>query len=237
MILSELTTGILKNFSSINSGIVLKPGQNQTTWCSNHAIYAMAWFAESIPVECGIFDLRTLTQALSAFDIVPDVQFGEKAVIVKSGVQKIKYVYCNPVVIDQQYKRYTDLKFDDEAATIFSISKEDFIRLRKVASFMSLPNVVVQYDGDQLQFVATDVGSSSSNQTVITIDQAQIRTTPGAPFCFAFEAERLHKLCESGYTVHIVDGARKYGRFVHTEFPLTYTIAASAEKNLVPILD
>lgn len=236
MIVSETTLEILKNFSSINTGIVLREGQSQMTWTPDRNMYASVLFREEIPLECGIFDLRTLVSSLEAFDVTPDVQFEEKAVWIKSGVQKIKYVYCLPETIDLHFRKSFGLKLDVEGSAVFTISSQDMKRIRKVAQFMALPNFVIQFDGTQIQIIATDTKNTSSNRTVVTIDQSQIKTHPTTQFCFSFPAEYIHKLLEGGYTIHVVE-SRKYGRFVHEELPLTYTISAVSEKNLVTLTE
>ena len=57
MKLSENTLNVLKNFASINQGILVKPGKSLRTISSNKAILAEASVDEDFPTEFGIYDL------------------------------------------------------------------------------------------------------------------------------------------------------------------------------------
>ena len=55
---SENTLSVLKNFSSINGGVVLKAGQTQKTISPEKSILVEAKIDDIIPTEFGIYDLN-----------------------------------------------------------------------------------------------------------------------------------------------------------------------------------
>jgi hypothetical protein len=65
MNLSSQTIDILTNFSKINNGIVLSPGNSIRT--KTRAVYAEATVAETFPVEVSISDLQGFLRMLSLF--------------------------------------------------------------------------------------------------------------------------------------------------------------------------
>ena len=58
MKLSDNTVKVLKNFSSINQGIIVKPGKLLRTISPNKAVLAEATVVEKFPHEFGIYDLN-----------------------------------------------------------------------------------------------------------------------------------------------------------------------------------
>jgi len=77
MILSNDTLSVLKNFSTINPNVVLKPGQKIKTISDAKNILAVATVEEDFPRDMGIYDL---SEFLSVFSIVQDgqLEFTEK---------------------------------------------------------------------------------------------------------------------------------------------------------------
>ena len=55
--ISNDTLSVLRNFSSINPNVVLKPGQEVKTISEAKNILAVAEIAEDFPTEMGISDL------------------------------------------------------------------------------------------------------------------------------------------------------------------------------------
>ena len=56
--ISNDTLSVLRNFSSINPNVVLKPGQEVKTISEAKNILAVADIAEDFPTEMGIYDLN-----------------------------------------------------------------------------------------------------------------------------------------------------------------------------------
>lgn len=68
--ISQSTLNILKNFSSINKSIVIKPGSVISTLSINKNILARAEITETFPSELSIYDLGLFLGGLSLLKIL-----------------------------------------------------------------------------------------------------------------------------------------------------------------------
>ena len=85
MKLSENTLTVLKNFASINSGVVLNPGKTQKTISPEKSILVEATLEDDIPAEFGIYDLN---QFLGIFTFLknPEITFGNDQVVLSDEI-------------------------------------------------------------------------------------------------------------------------------------------------------
>ena len=67
MKLSNYTTSVLKNFSTINQNLVIKEGNTITTMSAMKNIVAKAEVEETFPQQIAIYDLNEFLGALSLF--------------------------------------------------------------------------------------------------------------------------------------------------------------------------
>ncbi len=65
--ISKATLGILKNFSSINSNLLVRPGNKISTITPGKNMMAEATVEETFDVEFGIWDLNKFLGVLSLF--------------------------------------------------------------------------------------------------------------------------------------------------------------------------
>lgn len=77
MKLSKNTINILRNFSGINTNLLLKPGNQLMTVAANKTAFASAEVEETFDTEFGIYDLSEFLGVLSVFS-EPDLEFSEK---------------------------------------------------------------------------------------------------------------------------------------------------------------
>ena len=82
MKLSPLTTKILKNFASINAGILFKEGNVQHTISPLSTIIAEAIIPDTFERSFAIYDLEGFLKILKTFDD-PDLSFEELFVTIK----------------------------------------------------------------------------------------------------------------------------------------------------------
>ena len=83
MKLSNETIEILKNFSSINMSVLLKPGNKIRTVSAQKTILAQATVAETFPKECAIYNLPELLSMTSMFED-PELDFQENLLKIKN---------------------------------------------------------------------------------------------------------------------------------------------------------
>jgi hypothetical protein len=83
MKVSSDTLTVLKNFSSINTNIVFKPGDIISTISSAKNIFARAQIKETIPNQFAVYDLNSLLAMISLVND-QEVEFGDKSLQISS---------------------------------------------------------------------------------------------------------------------------------------------------------
>ena len=94
MIISPETIAILKNFSTINPSIVLRPGNVIKTMNETMTVFANAEVEDTFEETAPIHDLRKFLGVLSLTKNPSDIEFGKKNMIIRQGRSKVKYAYC-----------------------------------------------------------------------------------------------------------------------------------------------
>lgn len=98
MKLSKATLATLKNFSTINQSIVIKPGNVLETISNVKDVYARSTIEETFDKQVCIYDLNEFLGVISLFED-PDFELSDEAVILKQGKITQKYFYADPTVI------------------------------------------------------------------------------------------------------------------------------------------
>jgi len=97
--ISQETLSILKNFSQLNSNLLVRPGNVINTVTGAKNVMAQATVQEDFPVEFGIWDLNKFLGTLSLFDS-PTCVFGEKSVKISGeGGRAVTYYYSEPSLL------------------------------------------------------------------------------------------------------------------------------------------
>lgn len=94
--LSKLTFDILKTFSTINDGIMIRRGNVLSTMSVDGTCIGTATIEETFPVEFAIYGLSSFLSAVSLFDS-PELIFEDGAgfVIIKSNGNQIRYWFSS----------------------------------------------------------------------------------------------------------------------------------------------
>jgi hypothetical protein len=92
MKLSESTINVLKNFSTINTGLVFKQGNVLRTMSKGQTVLAKATIPDSFDHEFTIYDLNRFLSLISTLEL-PELDFkeGEKNIKIISGKSKTTY--------------------------------------------------------------------------------------------------------------------------------------------------
>ncbi|HCT54547.1 MAG TPA: hypothetical protein DF712_19045, partial [Balneola sp.] len=97
--LSKETLNIFKNYSTINSNILVKPGNTISTVTPAKNLMAEAKVAETFDVEFGVWDLSKFLGTISLFQD-PDFEFNDEFVLIRSGTGScVKYYYAEPSLL------------------------------------------------------------------------------------------------------------------------------------------
>lgn len=213
MNLSEHTLSVLKNFASINSGVVLKPGKVQKTISAEKSILVEAKLEDDIPSEFGIYDLNQFLGILTTLKN-PEVTFGENTVNLNDGELSVTYRGCSSNLIITPPNK--ELKLEN-VTTKFSLSNATLQKLVKVATMISLPNLsVIGKDGSLLLKIHEKANDTSNDGVQKIGDYA------GKDFIATFNKDNL-KLLPDDYEVEVQVGA--FAKFVNVKGNLTYFIA------------
>ena len=213
MNLSEHTLSVLKNFASINSGVVLKPGKSQKTISAEKSILVEAKLEDDIPSEFGIYDLNQFLGILTTLKN-PEVTFGENTVNLNDGELSVTYRGCSSNLIITPPNK--ELKLEN-VTTKFSLSNATAQKLIKVATMINLPNLsVIGKDGSLLLKIHEKANDTSNDGIQKIGDYA------GKDFIATFNKDNL-KLLPDDYEVEVQVGA--FSKFVNVKGNLTYFIA------------
>ena len=195
MKLSENTLNVLKNFSSINQGIVVKPGNVLRTISSNKAILAEATVEEQFPNEFGVYDLHKLLGVISQNKNAPDVEFEEDFLVFSSvGKIRIRYTASN-LILTPPNKGINIPAYDVN----FNLSAEVLNWIFSTASVLKCPNIVVKSEGKGkgIHVLAVDVKGE-------IVDDASVKVDGDSDIAFkaVLKVENL-KILPGAYTVDI----------------------------------
>lgn len=213
MKLSEYTLAVLKNFSSINGGVVLEKGSVQKTISPEKSILVEAELEDKIPSKFGIYDLNQFLGNVTTLNN-PDLKFSEKYVEMKDDTFNLYYLSCSPELIITPPSKELTLKNPDVS---FDITEAVLTKLLRLASMNSLPNLSVIGKDGELRLQAHEKSNDSSNHA-----STKIGTYKGKDFTATFKTENL-KIIPDDYTVEVKSGA--FARFTSKTKKLTYFIA------------
>ena len=219
MKLSKDTIDILKNFASINSNILVKPGNVVKTISPVKNVMAQVTVPETFDVEFGIWDMNKFLGTISLFDD-PEFYFEDKCVkIVGSNGTKVTYYYSEPKLLTTISK---DIVMPDTVVS-FELKDDDFSELQKASSVLQLQDLCLRTNGGSMELVALDKKDTGSNN--FSIDMGTLPHDDN-DFEFYFKVENL-KLLPGNYDVEITE--KVVSKFINQDLDLCYWIALESD--------
>ena len=215
MKLNATTQDILKNFSEINTNILIKPGSELNTISTMKNILAKATITESFDSEFGIYDLNEFLSVVSSLD-KPELTLQEKHMTISAegSRSKVKYFYSDPSVIVSPTK---DVNMPESDVT-FSLSESNLAQLRKMAAILSSPDLaLIGTKGGDVVLKVCDKKNDTSNKFDIIVGE-----NATANYTFYFKVENL-KLISGDYDVAV--SSKSIAHFTNTKHPIEYWIA------------
>lgn len=213
MKLNDRTLQIMKNFSSINSGLVLQPGKTQKTMSPEQTILVEAKLEDELPNVFGIYDLNQFLGNVTTLGN-PDLSFSNDRVVMSSGDMSLNYYSCSPsLIISPPNKELVLPKID----VAFTISNATLTKILRLASMNNLPNLSVIGKNGEIKLQAHEAKNDTSNFVSTTIDEYV-----GADFSISFKTENL-RLIPDDYNVEIAIGG--FSKWSNKSGNLTYYIA------------
>ena len=221
MKLSDNTLSVLKNFSHINSNLLVKEGNQITTLSPAKNIVSIATVEEDFPVEFGIWDLSKLLGTITLFDDA-EFEFNDKSMtIIGASGARVSYYYSEPRLLTTLEK---EVKVPDTAVE-FTLTEEVFNAVQKAAAVLQLPDMCIKSTDDgNIEVLVLDKKSPTSNTYSITVGE----NSSDSDFEFYLKIENL-KLLSGDYNVEVCKSV--VSKFTHKTKDIFYYIALESDSN------
>jgi len=215
MQLNKVTHDILKNFSEINTNILIKPGSELNTISTMRNIFAKATITETFDNEFGIYDLNEFLSVVSSLD-KPQLTLQDKYMTISTegSKSKAKYFYSDPSVIVSPTK---DVNMP-ESDINFTLSESNLNQLQKMAAILKAPDLaLIGEKGGDVVLKVCDKKNDTSNKFDIVVGE-----NASASYTFYFKVENL-KMMAGDYDVAV--SQKSISHFKNTKLPIEYWIA------------
>lgn len=216
MELNDGTLQILKNFSSINSNILIQQGKTLKTISEARNVLARADVNEDFPKSFGIYDLNEFISVLGLVD-TPRLKFEDNYVLIgdSTGRSKVKYFFSAEETLTSPQKDIvmpnTDVKF--------VLTNDTLNKLKRAAAALGHSEVSISGNDRVLSLSVIDSQNSTSNAFSIDIDG---EFSQDVSFNFVLNISNL-KILPGDYDVEI--SQKLISQFKHKEMNVQYWIA------------
>ena len=214
MKITRQTIDILKNFSDINSSILVQPGSELQTIAAMKNILAKSEVTEDFGTKFAIYDLpEFLNLVTSPVFEGAELVFDSDSVRLQNGRSFSTYFYADETTIIAPTKT---LDMPDPEIT-FDWLKEDLVTVKNMAGIIQKPDLAVVSDGETISICVLDKKDSTSNDFKMTVGEGN-----GVEYTMYFKIENI-KVLRGNYTVEI--SSRGISHFTNNDIPLEYWIA------------
>ena len=222
MKLNTNTHNILKNFSEINTNILIKPGKELSTISTMRNIFAKASIDESFDTEFGIYDLNEFLAVVSGMN-KPELSLQDKHMTIspEGSKSKVKYFYSDPSVIVAPTKEVNM----PEADVTFSLTESNLEQLKKMAAILKSPDLALmgEKDGDVVLKVCDKKNDTSNNFDIVVGEGAT------SDYTFYFKVENM-KMIPGDYDVSV--SSKSISHFKNKKLPIEYWIALEPDSTI-----
>jgi hypothetical protein len=223
--ISTRTLGILKNFSNLSPGILVRPGNVLTACTRERNIFAEAVVEENFSVEFGIYDLNNFLSVVSLFKEA-ELDFHEKFLWVGSGKSRVKYLYCEPRMLEE-VNNYSskNIDFKDNFLS-FKLLNENLVEIMKCSSLLEIGNILITSKDKNVLISVYDKKNKTANVFELDLPDAVVKASPN--FTIEMDVENI-KFLPGNYEVDVYQYPAQLEsgiiRFKHAS-PLQYFVAA-----------
>tara|TARA_R100001015_G_C4589866_1_gene145468 strand:+ start:333 stop:1034 length:702 start_codon:yes stop_codon:yes gene_type:complete len=222
MKMSNTTLEYLKNYSTINSNIIIEPGNTLKTLSPVKNVMSECTISETFEQTIAIWDLNKFLGTVSLFDN-PTFEFHENHVVISDEGKsaKTKYHYAEPELIQS----VTQTINMPDPVVDFRLTEGNLNQIMKAASVLQLPDLCVRNESGTLELVALDSKDSSCNTYSVNLGDVD----EDAPaFDFFFKTENM-KMLPGDYDVEIT--SKLVSKFTSVNNDLSYWIALENNSN------
>lgn len=213
--LSRNTLNILKNFASINSNLLIKPGNVIKTIAPNKCVFAEAIVEEEFPVEVAIWDLGQFLGVISLFN-EPEFEFEKNYVTIHSNQSSVKYFYSAPALLTVPTK---DIKMP-KTVHQFIVTQTTFAELTKAAAVLQVSDLLISGEDGNVALSVSKRNDPSSNSYRVEVGKSS------EDFSYTLQMDDL-KLFPGDYTLSMTDTV--VSKFSHNNISLNYYVAVTKE--------
>lgn len=197
MNLNERTLSVLKNFATINSGIVIRKGNVQKTINPEQTILVEATLDDAFPETFGIYDLNQFLGNVTTLNN-PSLSFTSEIVKMDDGEIELNYFACSENLIISPPDGKELVMKDPDAA--FSLSQASLQKILRISAMNDLPNISILGKKDGLFLRSHELKNDTSN-----FANMRIGDYDGKEFVVSFKTENL-RLIPDNYTIQIKVG-------------------------------
>lgn len=191
---NQNTVSVLKNFSTINSSIMMREGNVLKTISPHKSVMAIATLDQDLEGNAAVYDLPRFLSTISLFDN-PEVLFNENRFVITDGKSKVNYTYAaESMILTPDNKEVKMSAVDVDTVVTWS----DFEKVMKASSVLKLPHIAFIGDENGIRLAAID----ASNPTADTFDITLNDTPQQKNYKFVFRTENL-KMIPNDYDVKI----------------------------------
>ena len=222
MKLNQNTIDTLKNFSEINTNILIKPGKTLSTISTMRNIFAKAEITEEFTSEFGIYDLNEFLAVVTSTN-KPELSLSDKymTIAAEGTKSKAKYFYSDPSVIVSPTKEVNM----PEADVTFTLSESNLNQLLKMAAVLKTPDMaLIGTNGGDIVLKVCDKKNDTSNNFDIVVGEGAT-----ADYTFYFKVENL-KMFPGDYDVSV--SSKSISHFQNKKLPIQYWIALEPDSRI-----
>jgi hypothetical protein len=212
MKISTTTRDVLKNFSTINSGIRVKQGNKVETISNMKNILAVATVSEEFPKDFAIYNLPEFLGATSLLED-PDFEFNDASLSIADDSSSLSYFYASEGMVIAPDKIITM----PETEISFDISTQLLNDLNKAASVLGVNDLILESDGTKVTLTVKDKKNTTSNTFSRIVGEGN-----GDTYTMYFKIENL-KVLEGSYAVSV--SSKGISHFNNKDIDLEYFIA------------
>lgn len=220
MILDDFTLNILKNFSTINPSVYVKPGNVITTVNRMESMFGRATVPNTFEKEFAILEVSRFLSAYSIFKKT-ELEFGDKYIEIRNaeGKNKIKYTLSAPNAV----KAKPDLKMSIKALeTSFQIPIDLFKQLDRAHSVLQSDEIVFYTENGRLKIKAHNAKNSA-----FSVYEWEVCDSEPLSQHYRIDVANLNAIMPDDYTVNL----DKRGIVNFSKPNLDYYILLKASKN------
>ncbi len=212
MFLSNETVQILKNLSTINQSILIKPGKVLNSMSVMKNILVKADITEEFEKTVAIYDLN---QFLNCLSLIPgaEIKLEDTSIVITDGKTSIDYRYSDPSVITAPPDKELSLPSEDVCVTL---TEDQLESVKKAAAVLQIPDVSLIGDGETIYLTVRDKKNTGSNTYKVEVGETD------SVFSFNMKVENL-KLISGDYDVII--SAKNLAFFTNHGRPVSYYVA------------